>query len=140
MDYTAIGDTVNLSARLEGVNKIYKTKIIISDTTFKLIGNEFICRELDYLKVKGKKTPTRIYELIAYRENVDYDQYQWIEKYQEALEIYRRGNWKKAFTLFESLAREEHADPASLVMAERCEYLIANPPDNWDGILKLEVK
>ena len=140
MDYTAIGDTVNLSARLEGVNKIYKTKIIISDATFRLINNEFICRELDFLKVKGKKTPTRIYELITHREHDTDDQYQWIEKYHEALEIYRRGNWEKAGTLFEALARERLADPASLVMAERCEYLIANPPTHWDGILKLEVK
>jgi adenylate cyclase len=140
MDYTAIGDTVNLSARLEGVNKIYKTKIIISDATFNLIKNEFICRELDFLKVKGKKTPTRIYELIAHQEHGDIDQYQWIEKYQEALETYRQGNWEKAGALFEGLAREKHADPASLVMAERCEYLIANPPTQWDGILKLEVK
>jgi len=140
MDYTAIGDTVNLSARLEGVNKIYKTKIIISDATFNLIQNEFICRELDFLKVKGKKTPTRIYELIAHREHGDTDQYKWIEKYHEALEIYRQGNWEKAGALFEALAREKHADPASLVMAERCEYLTANPPEQWDGILKLEVK
>lgn len=140
MDYTAIGDTVNLSARLEGVNKIYKTKIIISDATFNLINNEFICRELDFLKVKGKKTPTRIYELIAHREHGDTDQYQWIEKYHEALETYRQGNWEKAGALFETIAEEEHADPASLVMAERCKYLIANPPTQWDGILKLEVK
>jgi adenylate cyclase len=140
MDYTAIGDTVNLSARLEAVNKIYKTKIIISDATFGLIENEFICRELDFLKVKGKNTPTRIYELVAHREHGDNDQYQWIETYQEALNIYRQGNWKKAATLFTTLARERHADPASLVMAERCEYLIANPPTHWDGILKLEVK
>ena len=140
MDYTAIGDTVNLSARLEGVNKIYKTKIIISDATFILIKNEFICRELDFLKVKGKKTPTRIYELIAHRENGDDDPYHWIEKYQEALQIYRQGNWEKAGTLFKMLALEKHDDQASLVMAERCKYLIANPPAHWDGILKLEVK
>ncbi|MGB5993677.1 MAG: adenylate/guanylate cyclase domain-containing protein [Desulfobacterales bacterium] len=140
MDYTAIGDTVNLSARLEGVNKIYKTKIIISDATYRLINNEFICRELDSLRVKGKKTPTRIYELIAHRKHGDNDQYQWIEKYHEALETYRKGNWENAVVLFEALARERHADPASLVMAERCEYLIANPPTHWDGILKLEVK
>ena len=140
MDYTAIGDTVNLSARLEGVNKIYKTKIIISDATFRLIKNEFICRELDSLRVKGKKTPTRIYELIAHQEHAGDDPHQWIEKYHEALDAYRQGNWEIAGTLFEALARERHGDPASLVMAERCEYLIANPPAHWDGILKLEVK
>ena len=140
MDYTAIGDTVNLSARLEGVNKIYKTKIIISDATFDLIKNEFICRELDFLRVKGKKTPTRIYELIAYRESADYAPFEWIEKYHNALDVYRRGNWETAGALFETLADERYGDPPSLVMAERCRYLIKNPPANWDGILKLEVK
>ncbi|MBW2493008.1 MAG: adenylate/guanylate cyclase domain-containing protein [Deltaproteobacteria bacterium] len=140
MDYTAIGDTVNLSARLEGVNKIYKTKIIISNATFELIKNEFICRELDFLRVKGKKTPTRIYELIAHRNLADKDAYQWIEKYHTALNAYRQGNWENAGTLFEALATEIDNDPPSLVMAERCRYLIENPPKHWDGILKLEVK
>jgi adenylate cyclase len=140
MDYTAIGDTVNLSARLEGVNKIYKTKIIISNATFRLIKDEFICRELDFLTVKGKKTPTRIYELIAYRDHGDNDRYQWIEKYHEALDIYRQGNWENAGKLFEALAQKRDNDPPSLVMAERCKYLIENPPAHWDGILKLEVK
>jgi adenylate cyclase len=140
MDYTAIGDTVNLSSRLEGVNKIYKTKIIISDATFNLIKNEFICRELDFLKVKGKTTPTRIYELIAYRESADNNSYQWIEKYHNALDVYRRGNWENASALFKALADERHGDPPSLVMAERCRYLTKNPPEHWDGILKLEVK
>ena len=140
MDYTAIGDTVNLSARLEGVNKIYKTKIIISDATFRLVKDEFICRELDFLTVKGKKTPTRIYELIAYRDHGDNDRYQWTENYHEALDIYRQGNWENAGKLFEALAQKRDNDPPSLVMAERCKYLIENPPAHWDGILKLEVK
>ena len=140
MDYTAIGDTVNLSARLEGVNKIYKTKIIISDATFNLIKNEFICRELDFLTVKGKTTPTRIYELIAHRKSADNNSYQWIEKYHNALDVYRRGDWENAGALFEALAGTSHNDPPSLVMAERCRYLTQNPPDHWDGILKLEVK
>ena len=140
MDYTAIGDTVNLSARLEGVNKIYKTKIILSHATYNRIKNEFICRELDFLRVKGKKTPTRIYELIANREVADPERYQWIEKYHEALSAYRQGNWEKAGALFEALAHGSHPDPASVVMLERCGYLIKNPPLHWDGIIKLEVK
>ncbi len=140
MDYTAIGDTVNLSARLEGVNKIYKTKIILSHATYKRIKNEFICRELDFLKVKGKTTPTRIYELIANREFSDPEQFQWIANYHEALSLYRQGNWGKAGTLFESLVHSACPDPASVVMLERCGHLIKNPPRHWDGIIKLEVK
>ena len=140
MDYTAIGDTVNLSARLEGVNKIYKTSVILSGASYRRIKNEFICRELDFLRVKGKKIPTRIYELIANRDIAEDGRYQWIEKYHEALDAYRQGNWKKAGALFEALAHAPHPDPASLVMLERCRYLSKNPPRHWDGIIKLEVK
>ncbi len=138
MDYTAIGDPVNLSARLEGVNKIFKTKIIISDSTFALVKDRFVCRELDYLRVKGKKEPTRIYELIDFIENSN--QYQWIRQYVDALHVYRQGEFLKAKEMFNKLAESELKDTASATMAERCDYLINNPPKDWDGILTLNVK
>lgn len=138
MDYTAIGDTVNLAARLEGVNKIYKTQIIISESCYQMVKESFICRELDYLRVKGKKTPTRIYELIGEREkNRHYD---WIETYEQALKIYRKGDFSAAADIFAALAKGTIADSASAVMLERCRYLKEHPPESWDGILTLEVK
>jgi adenylate cyclase len=138
MDYTAIGDPVNLSARLEGVNKIFKTKIIISDSTYALVKNDFVCRELDYLRVKGKKEPTRIFELIDFIDNQS--KYTWISAYVEALNVYRMGDFSKAKRMFKTLSESDLKDTASATMAERCDYLLENPPKEWDGILTLNVK
>ncbi|MFC1887832.1 CHASE2 domain-containing protein [Candidatus Cloacimonadota bacterium] len=138
MDYTAIGDTVNLASRLEGVNKVYQTNIIISENTYKEVKDTFLCRELDFLKVKGKTEPTRIYELINKCENLDKPV--WISEYEAALVLYRAGEWEKASEQFKQLGMDPVNDSASKVMLDRCLYLIKNPPDKWDGILTLEVK
>ncbi len=138
MDYTAIGDPVNLSARLEGVNKVFKTQIIISESTWKFVQNDFVCRELDYLRVKGKTEPTRIYELID--EHNSLTSYDWINDYLEALHLYREGKFDRAKYQFEKLFLSVIKDNASATMAERCDYLIKNPPENWDGILSLNIK
>lgn len=138
MDYTAIGDTVNLASRLEGVNKVYQTNIIISEHTYEEVKEIFLCRELDSLRVKGKNEPTRIYELIDKHENQQKPD--WIKSYEAALELYRQGEWKKAADEFKQLVDGPTADTAAKVMLDRCLYLIKNPPDKWDGILTLEVK
>jgi adenylate cyclase len=140
MDYTAIGDAVNLSARLEGVNKIFHTNIIISESTYCLVEDSFICRELDYLRVKGKKEPTRIFELLDEKNNSEQKDYSWITEYEKALELYRKGDWKEAIALFTQFYEGPLRDQPSHTMIERCEYLIKNPPATWDGILTLEVK
>jgi adenylate cyclase len=138
MDYTAIGDTVNLASRLEGVNKVYQTNIIISEHTYNEVKDIFLCRELDSLRVKGKKEPTRIYELIDKHENQQKPD--WIGSYESALQLYRQGEWKEAAEEFGKLAEEPVRDSAAKVMLDRCLYLIKNPPEKWDGILTLEVK
>jgi len=141
MDYTAIGDSVNLAARLEGVNKLYQTNIIISDSTYEQVKEKFICRELDSLMVKGKTKPTLIFELIdELNDKVDVDKYEWIEIYNKALKLYRKGNWQKAGEIFEELSNEPYNDNASQVMLTRCMYLLEYPPKKWDGVLKLDVK
>lgn len=140
MEYTSIGDTVNLSARLEGVNKVFKTHIIISESTFIKVKDLMLCRELDYLRVKGKKEPTRIYELLCEKGSPCEADYQWISKYQTALELYRKGDFGKAKEAFDELCAAPLKDGASFTMASRCEWLINKPPENWDGILTLEEK
>ena len=140
MDYTAIGDDVNLAARLEGVNKIFKTHIIISQSTYELASDNFICRELDCLRVKGKKEPTKIYELIDEKGAGLSNKYNWIEQYHNGLQLYREGDWEKAISLFKELSESPQKDNASKVMLDRCIYYMKNPPKKWDGILTLEVK
>ena len=68
MDYTLMGDSVNLGARLEGTNKVYKTNIIISEYTYEHVNDQIIARELDLIRVKGKQLPVRMYELIDIKE------------------------------------------------------------------------
>lgn len=138
MDYTAIGDAANLAARLEGVNKIYQTNIIISETTYDLVKDNMVCRELDFLRVKGKSEPTRIYELLW--EKGKEERWDWLELYEQALELYRKKEWQKAAQIFSELQKPPISDPPSKVMLDRCRYLIENPPEKWDGILTLEVK
>ncbi|MDY6914747.1 MAG: adenylate/guanylate cyclase domain-containing protein [Candidatus Cloacimonadota bacterium] len=138
MDYTVIGDAANLAARLEGVNKIFLTNIIISGSTYQLVKNSMLCRELDFLRVKGKKEATRIYELL--NEKQDETIPQWVQDYHRALQLYRNGQWQDAQNIFGKLAQPPYNDKPAKVMLDRCQELLKNPPEKWDGILTLEVK
>jgi adenylate cyclase len=141
MDYTAIGDTVNTASRLEGVNKVFQTSIIISESTYDLVKEEFLCRELDLLTLKGKNKPSKIYELVCSWNELSSQQIpEWIKMYEEALNLYREADWQKAGSIFEQLAKAPVSDNASGVLLTRCKYLMEFPPKDWDGILKLEVK
>jgi len=136
MDYTAIGDTVNLSSRLEGVNKIFGTWIIISEATYQLVKEEFLFRELDFLRVKGKNEPTRIYELVS---SSDDKKTGCIKDYERALKMYRKGDWQQAEKVFQKLVKV-FDDPPAKEMLDRCQSLLKVPPDRWDGIFTLEEK
>jgi len=140
MEYTSIGDPVNLSSRLEGVNKVFQTHIIISDSTFQLVKDQMLCRELDYLRVKGKSEPTRIYELIETLDRVDMSNYAWLDDFAKALQLYRQGDFGAASQIFARLATAPLNDPPSLTMLTRCQQLIKDPPASWDGIFTLEEK
>ncbi len=140
MDYTAIGDNVNLAARLEGVNKIYKTQIMLSESTYDLIKEQFLCRELDRLRVKGKTEPTSVYELLDENTEEAILNNAWIKDYEEALSYYRNSKWNKAIDIFERLSKNPINDKASGVMLERCRKFKHEIPKDWDGVFTLEVK
>lgn len=133
MDYTAIGDDVNLAARLEGVNKVYGTRILIGENTRALLGASFIVREIDSITVKGKARAVRIFELLG--ETGDPVDPVGIKTYESALDLYRRGAFAEAGARFRSLP-----DTASAVMADRCEHLTTSPPSDWDGVYNLTSK
>ena len=139
-DYTAIGDAVNLSARLEGVNKLFKTSIIIGEVTWQQVKENYICRELDRLKVKGKDEASRIYELVCSKEESNEGTLFLIEKYEEALKLYQDAKFSEAESSFSELYTGHYHDYPSYVMAERCSFLRKNPPREWDGIFTLTVK
>jgi len=137
-DYTAIGDDVNLASRLEGVNKVYKTKIIIGDSTFRLVKHDFICRELDKLRVKGKIHPTSVYELID--EKTGNEKLKWIAEYESGLHFYQKGEWDNAIEKFKLVLKEKEDDYPAKLMLNRCETLKKENPKNWDGVISLKTK
>lgn len=130
-DYTAIGDTVNLASRLEGLNKFYGTRIIISESTFNALkqNKKFITRELDLIRVKGKKEPVKIYEVM---ENSAFEPA--IKDFEKALDLYRNCRFKEALEIF-SYIKEKFNDKASSVYEERCRHYLENPPPSeWDKV------
>jgi len=128
-NYTAIGDTVNLSSRLESLNKQYGTHIIVSEfTKNKAKSDEFKFRELDKIKVKGKELPVTIYEL-----SVELDD-ELITMFHRALYLYRHGRFKEALEIFSDLEKR-YNDTVSYVFSQRCkEFMLNPPPENWDGV------
>lgn len=140
-DYTAVGDSVNLASRLEGLNKIYGTEIIISESTLNHLesalgrGNEgtFGVRELDSIKVKGKDKPVVIYELSSGLNE------ELRERFSEGLRLYREGNFAEAGKVFSSLAIE-YGDKPSAVFLERCDEFVAKGCNAWNGTYVARIK
>lgn len=140
-DYTVMGDNVNLAARLESVNKIYGTNIIINETTYDKIKDNFFTRELDYILVKGKTIPVRIYELIDINENINDENKRIKEYFERGLELYRNRKFAQAIEEFEKVLLIVPDEKPSLVFIDRCfNYLNVPPPDDWSGIYELKIK
>ncbi|MBN2096454.1 adenylate/guanylate cyclase domain-containing protein [Candidatus Peregrinibacteria bacterium] len=130
-DYTVMGDTVNLGSRLEGINKQYGTEIIISEFTYEQVKEDFVCRELDLIRVKGKEQPVRIYELVGTKEVISPEAMKTIKAFEEALALYRRLSFTEAMKKF----AENESDPASKAFVKRCQGFVQIPPSaNWDGV------
>lgn len=139
-DYTAVGDNVNLAARLEGLNKLYHTKVIVSETTRDLVKDRFLCRRLDCVRVVGRHAGTYVYELVAELEGASQDDLARVALYERALAAYQEGRWSEARQQFGELAADDDGDYPSEMMVERCEQLEQRPPTEWDGIYGAEVK
>ncbi|MCK6548088.1 adenylate/guanylate cyclase domain-containing protein [Myxococcota bacterium] len=134
--YTALGDRVNLGARLEGQTKDYGVDILISDACFQLVKDVMLCRELGALRVKGKFEPVKIYELVGERSKSEH-RVAFVETFHESLALYRAQRWDDAiagFTRARALAGP-HGDKCSDHYITWCsEYQQTPPPPGWDGV------
>jgi len=136
LNYTIMGDEVNLAARLEGVNKMYGTTVMASDATLAKCHEKINCRELDCIRVKGRAKPVTVYELLQpeFAENTA-----MLEQFTTALQAYRDRDFAQALEGFDSLAAS--GDMAAQMFAQRTQTLIDNPPaPDWDGINTLTSK
>ncbi len=146
INYSVIGDSVNLAARLEGINKIYGTEIIISEATYYLVKDSFKCRMLDIVAVKGKQKGVQIYELL-HESGQEYPLHlksvSFYEQYEHALSLYLDQNWLAAREQFEQLFKTHDKDLSVNLMIQRCTNFIDTNhsfPDKWDGVTQLSVK
>ena len=141
MDYTAIGDTVNLAARLEGVNKIYGTQNLISETTYELIKTQMICREIDHIRVKGRDAALRIYTIIGEMDIVDNKLKEALSLHDDALKLYRQRDYENAILRFQEVLQLVPSDRVAQVFVCRCSSLLDNPGlIDAEGIFNITVK
>lgn len=141
-DYTVIGDHVNLGARLEGANKVYNTKIMISEFTYNELDDEFFTRPLDLIRVKGKQKPIAVYELIGTKDTPYKENYlKMLEYYHKGYEAYRQRKWDDAIQLFDNCKGLVPKDYPSQIYFERCiDFKYNSPPEDWDGVITLKEK
>jgi adenylate cyclase len=142
MDYTVIGDGVNISSRLEGVTKEYGCDIILSEYTYKLCADRVWAREIDRIRVKGRMEPMAIYELIGDRQQaLDSTTLEFLDLYEVARRAYTDTDFYTAIRLFKDAHRMRPDDRVIAVYLERARgYLTAPPPRNWDGVYTMMTK
>jgi len=136
LSYTAIGDSINLGSRLEALNKLYGTQIIVSQATYDLVQQQFKFRFLDKVAVRGKQQGVNIYELLSHENHSSTLAYQ--QQFSIAFKSYEQGDWLQALLQFTELASNYPSDISAKEFIKRCKWLIETNPSRWDGIWRME--
>jgi adenylate cyclase len=142
MDFTLIGDGVNLAARLESACKQYFANILISDNTYKKLKGTYRIREIDRVVVKGKTKAVGIYEVLDYHNDETFPNVMSaVDHFNHGIKLYREGKWDKSIEAFKETLNLNQEDNLSKMYIERCTNLKENPPgDDWDGVWRMSTK
>jgi len=141
MDYTAMGDSVNLASRLEGANKVYGTTAMISENTYNNVKDDVETRKLDKIRVIGKTEPIVIFELLGMKNTLPQKVYDAIELYNSGMAMFEEHQWKKAMKFFEETLEILPDDGPSKTYIIRCDEFMKKPPSKkWDGVYSLKSK
>jgi adenylate cyclase len=141
LEYTAIGDIVNLGSRLEGANKKYLTNVLVSEATYEAVKEHFEAREIDTIRVVGKAKPIKVYELLNYKGKLVPEAVELLRLYNEGIQFYHTRKFEAALSKFTQLLGKYPDDGPSKLYKQRCDVLKdIPPPADWDGVFELGSK
>lgn len=140
-NYTIMGDTVNVASRLEGANKLFGTKILMSESTHQAAQNDIEARELDFLRVEGKKQPLRVFELAALKGELSPVKREAFAIFSDALRLYRERRFTESRAEFLRVTLLLPNDRPSNLYIDRCDQFMRTPPSaDWDGVFVMTSK
>jgi adenylate cyclase len=141
LNYTVMGDTVNTASRLEGANKPYGSRILVSQATLDAAGPRVLNRPLDYIKVKGKAEPTAVFQVIGLQGEPGrlFDE-AYVAAWTGSLAHYKDGRFSEALAGFEACSRQQPKDLAARLFIDRCAHYLQEPPQTWDGVYTMKTK
>ena len=141
MNYTIMGDAVNLASRLEGANKAYGSGMMISESTYRSCEEDIDVRELDRIMVVGKSEPVTVYQLLSRKNQTTGADADLVDQFSKGLELYKAGDFRLAKSEFSSCLEIFADDGPALTYISRCQAFADNPPDaDWDGVYRLTEK
>jgi adenylate cyclase len=141
LNYTVIGDGVNLASRLEGLNKFYGTSTLVSHTTEALVRDHFEFRRVDRVAVKGKTEGVDVFELLALKGDIPVNLRKLMDVYENGLAAYFERDWKFALQHFNTVLKYRPGDGPSQVLAARCRrFMVQSPPETWNLIWECHAK